>query len=227
MQSIAHHHKAGREAATPTRGLVMDWGWRYDLLVGVADTVIFRGKLRELRRRTLELAGLRRGEAVLDVGCGTGTLALLAQQRVGATGRVAGIDPAPRQIARAHAKAARRHAPLDLQIGVIEQLPFSDQSFDVVLSTLMMHHLPDDLKRRGLAEVARVLRPGGRVVIVDFKSAAGHGGRAARMGAGTLDAQDQPALLAEAGFAQIESGEMTLPRFPGLAGAGYARAVKG
>jgi len=56
---------------------------------------------------------------------------------------------------------------------VIEQLAFPDHAFDVVLSTLVMHHLPDDLKRLGLAELVRVLKPGGRLVIIDFKRAQG------------------------------------------------------
>jgi SAM-dependent methyltransferase len=57
--------------------------------------------------------------------------------------------------------------PIDFQIVVIERLPFDDGSFDAVLSTLMMHHLPDDLKRLGLAEIARVLKPGGPLVIAN------------------------------------------------------------
>jgi len=150
MQSFAHHHhkEAGEAQAGETAGLVMNWGWRYDLLVWFFDTVLLRGKLQGLRQRTIDLAQLQPGEAVLDVGCGTGTLALQAYALVGAAGRVCGIDPGPRQIDRARAKAARRSFPIDLQVGVIEQLAFPDQSFDVVLSTLMMHHLPEDLKRQ-------------------------------------------------------------------------------
>lgn len=228
MHSLAHHHHsaAGQEPATETRGLVMDMGWRYDLMVGFFDTAIFRGKLRALRQRVVDLARLQTGEAVLDVGCGTGTLALLAKERVGATGRVAGIDPGPRQIARARAKAARRRLPIDVQVGVIERIPFPDRSFDVVFSTLMMHHLPDDLKRDGLAEIARVLKPGGRLVMVDFKRGAKHQGQSARLGAGALGLQDQPALLMDAGFSRIDSGDIKLPRFPGLAGAGFVRGEK-
>src|SRR5262249_44357947 len=165
MRSFAHSHRAAphHAAAPETSGLLLDLGWRYDLMVAAID-VLTGGRLRALRRHTLDLAELRPGEAVLDVGCGTGTLALEARARVGDTGRVVGVDPAPRQIARARAKAARRGVPVDFELGVIEALPFPDASFDAALSTLMMHHLPDDLKRRGLAEVARVLRPGGRLV---------------------------------------------------------------
>jgi ubiquinone/menaquinone biosynthesis C-methylase UbiE len=203
----------------------MNWGWRYDLLVWGAD-LLLRGSLWRLRRQALDLAQLQPGETVLDVGCGTGTLALMAQARVGAIGRVAGIDPGPRQIARARAKAARHRLPIAFHEGVIEQLPFPDRSFDVVLSTLMMHHLPDDLKRRGLAEVARVLTPGGRLVIVDFKHGAERQGQPVRLGAGAMGVEDLPALLAEAGFARIESGALRFPRLFGLAGAGSVRGSK-
>ena len=125
-----------------TGGLVMNWGWTYDLTVWFFDTFVFRGKLRELRTRVLDLARLQPGDAVLDVGCGTGTLALAARQRVGESGHVVGVDPGPRQIGRARAKAARQNFAADFQIGVIERLAFRDQSFDAVLSTMMMHHLP-------------------------------------------------------------------------------------
>jgi ubiquinone/menaquinone biosynthesis C-methylase UbiE len=81
---------------------------------------------------------------------------------------VVGIDPSSEQIARARAKAARGKVPVEFQVGVIEQLAFPDQTFDVVVSTLMMHHLPASLKRQGLVEIARVLKPGGRLVIADF-----------------------------------------------------------
>jgi SAM-dependent methyltransferase len=87
----------------------------------------------------------------------------------------------------------------------------------------MMHHLPDDLKRRGLAEIARVLTPGGRLVIVDFKHGAERQGQPAQLGAGVLGIEDLPALLAETGFAQVESGEIRFPRLFGLSGAGSVR----
>jgi ubiquinone/menaquinone biosynthesis C-methylase UbiE len=184
----------------------MNLGWRYDLLVWFFDTFLLRGTLQKLRLRAADLAQLQSGEAVLDVGCGTGTLALVAKERVGATGRVSGVDPGPQQIARARSKAERANFPIDFQVGVIEQLAFSDQSFDVVLSTLIMHHLPDDLKRQGLSEIARVLKPGGRLVIADFKRPEEHQGRSVRLGAGEMGLQDLPALMKEAGFSQIESG---------------------
>ncbi|MBO0780367.1 MAG: class I SAM-dependent methyltransferase, partial [Ktedonobacteraceae bacterium] len=79
---------------------------------------MLRGKWREIQQMAVELAQLHAGEAVLDVGCGTGTLALEARTRVGATGRVCGIDPGPKQITRARNKAARRGLSIDFQVGV-------------------------------------------------------------------------------------------------------------
>jgi ubiquinone/menaquinone biosynthesis C-methylase UbiE len=232
MHLFVHHHNEPVETQQQpgeTQGLVLNWGWRYDLMVWALDTIVFRGKLKEIPYRAADLAQLQNGETVLDVGCGTGTLALVAKERVGTTGRVFGIDPGPQQIARAQAKAARRHLPIDFQLGVIERLAFPDQSFDVVLSTAMMHHLTDDLKRRGFAEIVRVLKPGGRVVIVDFNRPEKHehNHQHTQFGAGEMGMQDLPPLLQEAGFTQIETGEIPLPRMPIHSGAGFVRARTG
>src|SRR2546429_843752 len=189
-------------------------------------TFVFRGQLRELRQRTATLARIQPGEQVLDVGCGTGTLAMEVARRVGRAGRVAGVDPGTQQIARARAKAARRNLPIEFQTGMIEQLPFPDQSFDVVLSTLMMHHLPAPLKRQGLAEIARVLKPGGRLVMADFKCKQERQGRAARFHAGGSSMQDLAAIVSDAGFEDLETEEMRIPRFSAFPGAGFVRAHK-
>ena len=191
------------------------------------DTFSFRGKFWELRQRTVNLASIEVGEQVLDVGCGTGTLAIEVARLVGRAGRVAGIDPGPQQIARARKKAARRNVPIEFQVGVIEQLPFPDQTFDVVFSTLMMHHLPAPLKCQGLAEIARVLKPGGRLVIADFKHKQERAGQAARFHAGGSRIQDLEALVSDAGFQQVEREEMQPPRFSAFPGAGFVRAYKG
>jgi len=228
MHSFARHrHSSSGEASTKeTKGLVLNQGWRYDLMEWFHDTFSFRGKFRELRQRTANLARLQPGDAVLDVGCGTGTLAIEVAHRVGRAGRVAGVDPGTQQIARARAKAARRHVPIEFQIGVIEQLPFPDQTFDVVFSTLMMHHVPASLKRQGLAEIARVLKPGGRLVIADFKRKQERQGQAARFHAGGSSMQDLAALVKDTGFSEVETEEMRPPRFSAFPGAGIVRAHK-
>jgi len=216
-----------RQAPPPeTKGLILSMGRRHDLMVWCMDTFLFRGQLRDLRRRTLQLARPQPGERALDVGCGTGTLALDVQRRVGAAGFVAGIDPGAQQIAYARAKAARRNAPIAFQIGVIEQLAFPDQAFDVVFSTLMMHHLPSGTKRQGLAEIARVLKPEGRLVIADFRRKQDRQGRAARFHAGGSDMQTLAGFLKDAGFAQVDTEEMQPRRFSTFPGAGVVVARK-
>jgi ubiquinone/menaquinone biosynthesis C-methylase UbiE len=192
-----HHGKVDGAPVPQTRGFVWNWGGFYDLGAWFFAHLVLGSSERTLRQMTADLAQLQPGEAVLDVGCGTGTQAMVAKEHVGATGRVCGIDPGPQQIARARSKAARHDLAIDFQPGVIEHLAFSNASFDVVLSTLMMHHLPDDLKRQGLAEIARVLKPGGRLLILDFKGPVGPWkSRIAGL----------PALMEEAGFSQAEMG---------------------
>jgi ubiquinone/menaquinone biosynthesis C-methylase UbiE len=228
MHSFAKHHrsKATVPSTRKTKGLILDTGWRYDLMEWFFDTFLFRGKLRELRKRTADLAQIQSGEIVLDVGCGTGTLALEVSRRVGARGRVVGIDPGENQIARARGKATQRNLPIEFQIGVIEHLDFPDQTFDVVLSTIMMHHLSDTLKRQGLTEIARVLKPGGRLVIADFKRPEERSSQPARFGAGGSRIQDLALLVSNTGFSDVETEEMQLPRFPAHT-AGFASFVSG
>jgi ubiquinone/menaquinone biosynthesis C-methylase UbiE len=161
---------------------------------------------------------------VLDVGCGTGEVTLLAKLRA-KHGKVYGIDPAPEMIAVARKKAARKRLDIDFRVGVIESLPFPDASMDVITSSLMMHHLPDDLKGRGLAEIYRVLKPGGRLLIADFKRPTGSFlnhlfiafTRHQRLQTGIEDLQR---LLKEAGFPQITQLDDTVLLI------GFVRAVK-
>jgi ubiquinone/menaquinone biosynthesis C-methylase UbiE len=223
MHSFARHrHGEARE----TKGLVLNGGWRYDLTGWFHDIFSFRGQWRALRKKTIAFASLQPGEQVLDVGCGTGTLAMEVSRLVGRAGHVTGVDPGAQQITRARAKSARRNLSVDFQIGVIEQLPFPDQTFDVVFSTLMMHHLPKGLKRQGLGEINRVLRPGGRLIIADFKHKSDREGQSARFHAGGSSIQDLIALVTDAGFEQIETEEMQSACFSTFPGAGLVRAYK-
>jgi ubiquinone/menaquinone biosynthesis C-methylase UbiE len=158
-----HTHSHTVEQPAQTEGKLIRWAPYYDFMVEVTSL----GHAGMLRRMTVDNARIQPGDSVLDVGCGTGEVALLAKTRTKA-GKVYGIDPAPEMIAVARSKAARKKLDVDFRVGVIEALPFSDASLDVVTSSLMMHHLPEELKVRGLAEVYRVLKPGGRLLITDF-----------------------------------------------------------
>jgi ubiquinone/menaquinone biosynthesis C-methylase UbiE len=218
------HHQSDKVPDISTTGRVFKGGWRYDFLVWFFDLFLFRGQIRAYRQRTITLARLQPGEQVLDVGCGTGTLAIEAARHVGHAGRVAGVDPGTKQLARARAKAARRGLPIEFQRGVIEQLPYPDQTFDVVFSTLMIHHLPAPLKRQGLAEIARVLKPGGRLVIADFAHKQERTGKAARFRAGGIRLHDLAALVTEAGFERVETEETPPARSSTFPGVGFVHA---
>jgi ubiquinone/menaquinone biosynthesis C-methylase UbiE len=120
------------------------------------------------RRRQIDLVGLREGETVLEVGCGTGALAFLAKLAVGETGEVAGVDIAPKMISRAEEKASKAGLDIAFRVASVDELPFPDQQFDAVISSLMFHHLPVEVKRAGLEEIRRVLKGEGRLFLSDF-----------------------------------------------------------
>jgi ubiquinone/menaquinone biosynthesis C-methylase UbiE len=148
------------------RGVVR-WAARYDLLIWLLTL----GREKAFREKLLIPARLTAGESVLDVGCGTGSLALAAKRQVGEGGSVSGIDASPEMIERARIKARKAGIEGTFEIASADALPFSDARFDVVLSTVMLHHLPRAMRSAAVREMKRVLKPGGRVLLVDFAGA--------------------------------------------------------
>ncbi|RIL07797.1 MAG: class I SAM-dependent methyltransferase [Proteobacteria bacterium] len=153
-------------------------------------------------------AALAPGHAVLDVGAGTGTLAVrIAREHPGVD--VTALDPDPKALAIARRKAERAGVAVRFERGYGDALPFADARFDRVLSSLMFHHLDGETKRGMLRDVRRVLRPGGGLHLADF--ARGHArprGFLARLfhHAHALPSSDDAtieSLLAESGFAEI------------------------
>ncbi|HWB78033.1 MAG TPA: methyltransferase domain-containing protein [Nannocystaceae bacterium] len=119
------------------------------------------------REALIERAEIRSGQRVLDLGCGTGTLVVeLGRGQQGVD--VVGVDPDAKALLLAHRKAARAGAVVSLDRGFADALPYPDASFDRVLSSFMFHHIPEAQRETSLREVARVLKPGGRVHLLDF-----------------------------------------------------------
>jgi ubiquinone/menaquinone biosynthesis C-methylase UbiE len=193
------------DTAPSTTGRVLHWAAGYDLLVWLFT----HRSDRAFREQLVALAHLVPGESVLDIGCGTGTLAIVAKRQVGATGRVFGIDASPAMIARATAKAARAGTDVSFKTAVVEALPFSDGQFDVVLSTLMLHHLPHKLRQQCAREIRRVLNRQGRVLVVDFGQPQPKSGLLAHFHRhGYVDPREIVALLGEAGLRCVDSGSV-------------------
>jgi ubiquinone/menaquinone biosynthesis C-methylase UbiE len=193
-----------------------------DALVPVYDGVfrVLAGRDHEhFRERVVELAAPQAGERLLDAGCGTGLTALRMAARFPGCA-VHGIDISPRMIAAARRNADRQVLTVDLRIGDITALPFSDASFDAVITNLMFHHLDLEEKRRAVLEIARILRPGGRYISAEFGPRAENPlQRRLAKGEYTL----YPEHLAEAGFGI--SHDEVIP-FPFGRKIGFRVAVK-
>ena len=141
---------------------------RFDALTAVYDPVVaITSRATAVKRRLLAHAGITNGESVLDVACGTGTLAIEIKKGT-PKAKVIGIDADPAILSRAKAKADEAGVKIDFRRSLATDLPFDARSFDVVVSTLFFHHLTDEAKSDAAEEIRRVLRPGGRVLVADW-----------------------------------------------------------
>jgi ubiquinone/menaquinone biosynthesis C-methylase UbiE len=193
MERMIKHHPhdyipaAGRDALLPA----------YDLLTRLAG-------FNRVHDRLIAQAELTGGQRVLEIGCGTGNLGVRAK-RAHPSISVVGSDPDPLALRRAQRKAERLNG-IRFEHGYAQRLPYADGEFDRVLSSMMLHHLDTDTKAAAAEEVFRVLRPGGRLHVVDMGgNMTAHDGLSAQftlhspLAAGNLG-DAIPRLLASAGF---------------------------
>jgi ubiquinone/menaquinone biosynthesis C-methylase UbiE len=164
-----------------------------------------------VKRRLLDHAALRPWLRALDLGCGTGTLAIMAKEREPAI-RITGVDGDPAILDRARAKAAARALDIDFREGHSTALPFQPAAFDLVLCSLLLHHLWPHERLATLREVQRVLRPGGRLLVADWGAPHGAFARAGftlvRMTDGFARTREHaegrlPQLFADAAFEAV------------------------
>jgi ubiquinone/menaquinone biosynthesis C-methylase UbiE len=208
--------RSARSASTPGHTLAAPGA--YDAFV----ELFFFGRRRATYASLARAAAVHPGQRVLDVGCGTGYFASLLADTVAPDGLVVGVDASPEMIAYANRKRGRA-GNCEFQLGTAESLSFPPDQFDVVVSSLFMHHLPADLQPTALAEIRRVLRPGGTVLIAEAQVPRARGWRLlARIHGYDRMAQAVPdleRLMAESEFEQIRGAEAP----PWLR---YVRAVK-
>src|SRR5213594_85643 len=194
------HFHSRTQHGEATRGHVIHWAPVYDW--------VFGGILRRTHGAVVVLAALSAGERALDVGCGTGSLAVALKASAGPTGSVHGIDASQEMIEVARRNATRAGVDVSFQEGLAEAIPFPNGTFDLVVSQLAIHHLPDDLKQSAFAEMYRVLKAGGRCLIIDFEPPRSLPGRLiARMVLGSemirVNVADYRVPLESAGFIEV------------------------
>ena len=152
----------GRLPATEVRDMFDRIAPRYDLM----NRLMSGGLDGRWRKLAASVADVSLGSRALDVCCGTGDLAFELADRVGPTGSVVGVDFSEQMLERATAKATAKSVPATFQVADALDLPFEDDSLDAATVAFGARNLSD--LDRGLAEMARVVRPGGRVVVLEI-----------------------------------------------------------
>lgn len=202
---LVHFRHGTPDSRTP--GMLIEHAHSYDVFANV----FFGGRRRHVFTRLAALSGARPGDRVLDVGCGTGYFTRVMAEAVTPGGTALGVDPSRRVVERA--RRLTRAANCTFSDGIAEALEAPDGSYDVVVNSLMIHHLPEALRSQAIGEMLRVLRPGGRLLIAEFRPPTSRIGRRL-VGAITSPAMEHnpvhllEPMVREAGFEQAHSGDI-------------------
>ena len=149
-----------------------------DVFLPLYDPLVSLMGFGRASQELVSQANIERGQCVLDIGCGTGTLIVRLKQQYPAV-QVVGLDPDAKALRRARKKAGRAGVSVQLDHGFADELPYRERSFDRVFSSFMFHHLDEHEREKTSREVLRVLRPGGSFhlldFVVDYADGAAHG----------------------------------------------------
>ena len=187
------------------------------------------GREDSLRRMTVNLAQIKPGDFVLEIGCATGTLSLAAKRQAGPTGKVVGIDIIPGMIEVSRDKASQAGLDVTFQSGSIEAIPFPDENFDVVMCSFMIFHMSEKVRNKGIKEIFRVLKPQGRLLVLDLALPPNPlSKRILKLFLGFMlkhDLKELQPVMESSGFSQIEISQAKY-RVIGLPILSYVRGTK-
>ncbi len=206
-------HAHGAASKGDKRGHHIHWASHYDLFVRLFTF----GRGGGVRRKTIDLAALRPGDAVVELGCGTAELSRRAKQAVGSEGRVIAIDPSPEMLAEARTLAGKEDADVEFREAGMQATGLPDECANVVIVSLAVHHVYEEDRTRAFAEILRILTNNGRFVIVDFEGPRGFFGKVMMT---LLLHPKGPQIISEAENWFSDQGPVALERytlpFPGL-----------
>ena len=202
----------------------------HDVFLPLYDPLVSFLGFDRARLELISQANIKPGQQILDIGCGTGTLAVLLKRRY-ADVAVVGLDPDPKALRRAIWKVRRAGVSVQLNHGFADELPYERESFDRVLSSFMFHHLAGQDREKTLQEVWRVLRAGGSFHLLDFVADHASPGFLHRLVHSHAELKDNTderilQLMSRAGFTKAEkvrAGSM----FFGVLRTAYYRATNG